>query len=108
MAEKLVTVNLRRSVGVRNPGEGSPTLYGPGICQVPPEVARSIGAKILKDSPKESKKAETPLYEGFLRADFEAEAERRGINVTRTDGGSGDPRVEDYRAALEADDADKA
>lgn len=113
MAEdkNMVTVDLRRSVGVRVPGGGAgATLYGPGRVQVPRDVARSLGLKPAGKAPKAAATETEPAdpYTGFLKSDFEAEAARRGIEVKRTDGASGDLRVEDYRAALEADDKAKA
>jgi hypothetical protein len=38
--------------------------------------------------------------EGASKADLQAEAERRGLVVARTDGKDGEPRAEDFRAAL--------
>jgi hypothetical protein len=38
--------------------------------------------------------------ETATKAELVAEAERRGLTVTRADGGEGDPLVSDYRAAL--------
>jgi hypothetical protein len=38
--------------------------------------------------------------DGSTKEQLQAEAERRGLTVTRADGKDGDPLVEDYRAAL--------
>lgn len=113
----MVKVTLRRSVGVRNPGTGGgATLYGPGTVSVPRDVARTLGLdrkragsrtrSVAPTTESTTATSEDP-YTGWLKSDFQAEAERRGLDVKRTDGGDGDLRVEDYRAALEADDASK-
>lgn len=128
MAEKMVTVNLRRSVGIRRAGAtGAPTLYGPGIVEVPADVARSIGAKPLsskgtrartlekmeadaegqRDSQNEGGQEQEDPYKDFSREDFVAEAERRELTVTRADGKDSDPLISDFRAALEADDRER-
>lgn len=44
-------------------------------------------------------------YSRMKKAELKAEAETRSLTVTRRDGEDGDPLVEDYVAALEADDA---
>lgn len=44
-------------------------------------------------------------YDGWTKNQFVAEAKERGLDVTRTDGKDGAPRVEDYLAALTEDDA---
>lgn len=129
-----VTVTLRRSVGLRQPG-GGVTNYGPGRVRVPRSFARSLGIKPEDDSQGEAKVAQATRtsearlnpgnddpnastgagtgeqgadpYKGWLKDDFEAEAGRRNLQVARADGGEGEPLLADYRAALEADDAAK-
>lgn len=135
--EKMVKVDLRRSVGQRAAGAGGAiTTYGPGQgVEVPESLARSLGLRSVEQEQAATRalggtatgtRTETggeqepqgeqepdagqdkDPYEGFLKDDFVAEAERRNLEVKRTDGKDGEPRVEDYRAALEKDDQAKA
>jgi hypothetical protein len=47
-------------------------------------------------------------YAYWKKDDWKAEAERRQLTVVRTDGKDGDLRIEDYRAAIESADREKA
>jgi hypothetical protein len=55
----------------------------------------------LQKKSKESAESSSGFdAEKATRAELEAEAARRGVTVTRSDGKDGDPLVEDFRAAL--------
>ena len=90
--ERMVRVNLRRSVGLR----GGP-LYGPGEgILVPESLAQAVGAEEVD---------EFELLGGFYienatKDELQARARELNIEVTRSDGKDGDPLVEDYRQAL--------
>lgn len=47
---------------------------------------------------------EAPSYDDWKKAELVAEAEKRGLTVTRSDGQAGEPVVSDYIAALVAFD----
>lgn len=118
MAEKTVTVELRRTIAVRTPGaRGSTRSYGPGVVDIPESLARSLGIKAGEGrvAPTQGRKVERAERTGrrtaaatgdadpfadWKKEDFEAEAARRNITVTRGDGKDGEPLLEDYRKAL--------
>lgn len=101
-----IWVNMRRSASVRQPGGGTGQSYGPGLVQVPRSFAQSLNLQEVEGPKAKSAKTEDK-YANFSKADFVAEADLRGLDVKRSEG-EGEPRVAEYRAALEADDAAKA
>lgn len=69
-----------------------------GLYKVGDRLVDSEGRPTKRVAVKEEESAFD--VEGSTKEQLVAEAERRGITVTRADGKDGDPLVEDYRAAL--------
>lgn len=109
--EKMVKVDLRNSVGLRGPGAGkyAGVLYGPGKgVEVPEEVAQRLG---IEGKRSRSRRAAAGADDGgdddrddlntWTVDELKDEAERRGIEVERGDGGDGEPLKADYVKALQ-------
>lgn len=66
-----------------------------------PGGAYMVGGQLVDANGKPVKQAHAFDLENAKKADLIAEAERRGVTVTRADGDAEkEPTVEDYRAAL--------
>jgi hypothetical protein len=91
-----------------SPGAGEPSgLVDARAVNADGTLSRQTVAKSLEgqgDDEDESDEESTD-YESMTKAQLKAEADSRGLEVTRTDGEDGALRKEDYIAALEEDDA---
>lgn len=59
-----------------------------------------VGGKLVDANGNAIKGSKEFDVESATKAEMEAEAERRGIEVKRSDGKEGEPLADDYRAAL--------